>query len=109
MCRQHMHLINEVDFIATLAWRIRHIIKQLARVFNFGARSGINLNQINKTPLINRHAIITHAAWGTGNTRITVQTLRQDTSDGRFTDAARTRKQIGMMQTIIINRINQCL
>ena len=72
VCRQHMHLINQVHFITTLAWRIRDIIKELARVFNFGTRGGINLDQIDKTPLINRHAIITDATWGAGNTGIAV-------------------------------------
>ncbi|CNT61380.1 Uncharacterised protein [Salmonella enterica subsp. enterica serovar Bovismorbificans] len=97
MARQHVDFIDQIDFKATARRRVLDVIQQVAGVFDFGTRSGINLNEIDKTPLLNFLTVIANAARRRGNTGFAVQPLRQQSGDRGFTDAARAGKKICVM------------
>ena len=62
-----MHFVDQIDFKATARWRVLNVIQQVAGIFDFGARGGIDLNQINKAPLFDFAAVIAYAARRRGN------------------------------------------
>ncbi len=67
-----MDFIDQIDLEATAGRRVLHVIQQIAGIFDFGARSGIDLYQIDKAPLFYFTAVIADAAWRGGNTGFTV-------------------------------------
>ncbi|CQA78415.1 Uncharacterised protein [Salmonella enterica subsp. enterica serovar Typhimurium str. DT104] len=97
MARQHVDFIDQIDFKATARRRVLDVIQQVAGVFDFGTRCGVNLNEIDKTPLLNFPTVIANAARRRGNTGFAVQPLRQQPGDRGFTDAARAGKKICVM------------
>ncbi len=109
MRRQHVHFVDQVHLVAAPRRRVLHVIQQLARVFDFGARGSVDFNQIDEAPLVD---LATGRAFPTrirAHATLAIQTARQDTGDGGFTDAARAREQVGVVQTVLIQRIFQRL
>lgn len=45
-----MDFIDQIDLEATAGRRVLDVIQQIAGIFDFGARGGIDLNQIDKAP-----------------------------------------------------------
>ena len=105
--RQHMHFVNQVDLEASTGWRVLHIIQQLPGVFDLGARCRIHLNQINKTALGDFLTGRTSTTRTSANPLLAVQALSQNPGDCRFTNAPGAGEQVGMMQTLFIQSINQ--
>ena len=95
--RQHVHFIDQVDLEAATRRGVLHVIEQIASVFHFGARGGVDLNQIDKTPLLDFPAVIAHAARRGGNPGFAVEAFRQQTGNRGLTDAAGAGKKIGVM------------
>ena len=50
---QHVHFVDQVDLEAPTGRCVLHVFQQLAGVFNLGAAGGVDLDQVNKTPLVN--------------------------------------------------------
>ncbi len=46
MRAQHVHLVDQVHLVAAPGWRVLHVVEQLARVVDLGARSGIDFDQV---------------------------------------------------------------
>ena len=104
-----MYFIDQVHLITPNGRRVLHVFQQFASIFNLGAGGRIYLNQVNKTPFINGGAS-TALATGLGtNPHLTIQAFGQNTSNGRFTHTTGAGKQIGMVQAIMIQRIDQRL
>jgi hypothetical protein len=63
--RQHVHFVNKINFETAARGGVLHVIKQIACIFYFGARSGINFNEIDKAALLNLTAVYRtdHMAW----------------------------------------------
>lgn len=62
-----MHFVDQINFKTTTRWRVLDVIQQVAGIFDFGARGGIDLNQIDKAPLLDFTAVIAYAARRCGN------------------------------------------
>ncbi len=99
VAREHVHFINQINFKAATGGRVLDVIQQVAGIFHFGARGGVDFNQIDKTPLLDFTAVVAHAARRGGDAGFTVQPLRQKTGDRSLADAARTGKQIGVVNS----------
>ncbi|MNR33957.1 hypothetical protein D3C85_1516850 [compost metagenome] len=97
MARQHVDFIDQIDLEATTRRGVLHVVQQVARIFDFGARGGIDFDQIDKTPLLDFPAVITHAAWRSGDPGFAVQAFCQQTGNRGFTDAARAGEKIRVM------------
>src|SRR5699024_10223563 len=50
---KHVYFVNEVHLVASLSGCVLHVVEQLAGVFHLGARSGIDFNQVDESPLVN--------------------------------------------------------
>ena len=50
---EHVHFVDQVDLEAPTGRCVLHVFQQLAGVFNLGAAGGVDLDQVNKTPLVN--------------------------------------------------------
>ena len=57
-----MHFVDQINFKTTTRWRVLDVIQQVTSVFNFGARGGVDFNQIDKAPLLDFTSVIAHAA-----------------------------------------------
>ena len=106
---QHVHLVDQVHLVAAARWRILNVIEQITRVIHLRFGRRINLNQIDKTALVNLDA---GAALTTGfrcDALLAIQRLGQDTGDGRLANTACSGKKIRMMQPPRIEGIDQGL
>ena len=104
-----MHLIDEVDLEATHRRHVLDVVQQLTHIIYTGSRRCVHFNQINTPPLGYFQASIA-AATGYGcNTCLTVQATRKDSCNRGLAHTACPRKKIGMMQPLIIKRIDQRL
>lgn len=45
-----MHFVDEINFETTTRRSVLDVIQQVAGIFNFGARGGVDFNQIDKAP-----------------------------------------------------------
>ncbi len=75
--RQHMDFIDQIDLEAATRRGVLHVIQQIAGIFNFGARGGVDLDQIDKAPLLDLTAVVTHATRRGGDPGFAVQTFCQ--------------------------------
>ena len=48
-----MDFVDEIDLKAAAGRRVLDVVQQIAGIFDFGSRGGVNLNQIDKAPLFN--------------------------------------------------------
>ena len=107
MGREHVYFIDQVDLEAAGRRRVLHIVEQLARIIDLGARGGIDLDQIDAAPGIDAGAAgALTARFGT-DTAFAVQALGQDARHGRLAHAAGAGKQVSMMQTAARQRVAQ--
>ncbi len=97
VARQHMHFVYQVDFEAATGRRVLDVIQQVAGIFNLGTRGGVNLNQIDKAPLLDFAAVVAHAARRRSDAGLAVQPLRQQTGNRGLSDAAGAGKEIRMV------------
>ena len=97
VARQHVHFIDQVDLEAAARRGVLHVIEQIAGIFHFGARGGVDLDQIDKTPLLDLAAVITYAARRGGDPGFAVETFCQQTGNRGLTDAAGAGEKIGVM------------
>ncbi len=67
-----MHFIDQVDLEAAAGRRVLDVVQQIAGIFHFGARGGIDLNQIDKAALFYFATVIADAARRRGNTAFAV-------------------------------------
>ena len=52
MRRQHVHFVDEVDLVAAARRRVLHVLEQLARVVDLGARGGVDFDEIDEAALV---------------------------------------------------------
>ena len=97
VARQHVHFIDQIDLEAAARRGVLHVVEQIAGVFHLGARGGVDLDQIDKTPLLDLTTVVAHAARGGGDPGFAVQTFCQQTGNRGFTDATGAGEKIGVM------------
>ena len=105
---QHVHLVDDIDLVASLGGGIQHVVQQLAGVLDLGAGGGIDLDQIRKAALVQFAA---HQALTAGLDTLAVfavHGLGQNAGDGGLADTASAGKQIGVMQPVEFQRVRQC-
>ena len=104
-----MYFIDQVDLKATSGGRVLHIVEQVAHIVDACSRGGIHFNKINKAPLGNFCATGALATGYRANTGFAVEAFGEDAANGGFAHTASAGKQIGMVQTVIVQGVNQCL
>ena len=81
-----MHFVNQVDLEARSGWCVLYVVQQLSRVFDLGARCGVNLQHIHAATLGNLDATGAHAAWGCSNALLAIETLAMSRANRCLTD-----------------------
>ncbi|MBV6417113.1 MAG: hypothetical protein CMLOHMNK_01750 [Steroidobacteraceae bacterium] len=107
MLREHVHFIDEIHLAAAGRGRVLHVLEQLARVVDLGARRGIDLDQVDEAALVDGPAGRTRTAWFGRHPGLAVQALREDARDGRLADTARAREQERMVHAVVGQRVRQ--
>ena len=46
--REHVHFVDEVHLVAAAGRRVLHVVEQLARVVDLGARGGVDLDEVDE-------------------------------------------------------------
>jgi hypothetical protein len=92
-----MHFIDQIDFEAATRRGVLHVVEQIAGIFNFGTRCGVNLNQIDKAALLNFTAVITLTTGGGSDTGFAVKAFGQQTRNSGFPYSAGAGEEISMM------------
>ena len=93
MRRQHVHFVDEVDLVAAARRRVLHVLEQLARVIDLGARGGVDFDEVDEAALVDLLAGSAGAAGRGGDAGVAVEALRQDARDGGLAHAARAGEQ----------------
>src|SRR5690606_38928801 len=106
---EHVDFVDQVNLEASAGRRILDVLQQLAHILHFSAGGRVNFNQVDKTPFGDYTTSAAGAAGLGRNTRFTVKTFGKDTGNGGLTNPPRPGKQVGMVQTVLIQRIDQRL
>ena len=88
-----MHFIDQVDLKATARRGVLHVVQQIARVFDFSARRGVDFNQIDKAALFDFTAVVAYATWRGGNAGFAIEPFGQQTRNSGLSDAAGAGKR----------------
>ena len=104
---QHVHFVDDIDFVLTGRRRILGVFQHLADVVDTGIGGGIDFQQIDKTAAVDFAATAALAARLAVVRVFTVQAFGQNPRDGGFADPAGTGEQIGMVQAAFIERVFQ--
>lgn len=107
--RQHVHFVDQVDLEAPTAWGVLHIIEQFAGILDLGPAGGVDLDQVDETAFVDFPAHRTGAAWRRGDAGFTVQALGNDPGDRGLAHAPGTGEQVGMVQALVVQGVDQSL
>src|SRR5690606_25997574 len=87
--------------------RVLHVVEQLARVVDLGARSRVDFDQIHETALVDLTAGAAYAARRRRHAGFAVERLRENARDRRFSYAARAGEQKGVMHPSGLQRVDE--
>ena len=105
--REHVHFVDQVDLVAAARRRVLHVVEQLARVIDAGARGGIDLDQIDAAAGIDLAAAGALAAGRRAHAALAVQALGEDARDRGLAHPARTGEQKGVVHAAAGERIGE--
>ena len=106
---EHVHFVDQVDLEAPAARGVLHVVQQFAGVLHLGPARGIDLDQVDEAPFVDLGAHRTGAARRGSDARFTIQAFGNDPRDGGLAHPARTGKQVGMVQPLAVQGIDQSL
>ena len=109
MAGKHVHFVDQVDLEAPTAWRVLHVVEQLAGVFDLGAARGVDLDQVDEAAFVDLTAHRALAARAGSDTCLTVQAFGNDPRNRGLTHPARTGKQVRVVQPLAVQGIDQSL
>ena len=88
--RQHVHFVDDIDFVATHARRVLGVFQHLTNVVNARIGSRIDFHHIHMAACIDLHALCTFATRLTLIGMLTIEAFGQNAGDGGFAHPART-------------------
>ena len=105
--RQHVDFVDQVDLVACARRRILDIVQQLAGILYLGAGGGIHFDQVHAAAFVDLHTTRTLTAGFGTDAGFTIQGFGKNTCNGGLAHAARAGKQVSVVQTIVVQRIDQ--
>ena len=105
--RQHVHFVDQVDLVASARRRVLHVVEQLARVVDLGARGRVDFEQVDETAGVDVDTGRALAARRRRHAGLAVQRLGEDAGDGRLADAARAGEQERVVDAARIERVGE--
>ena len=109
MPREHVHFVDQVHLVAGARGRVGHVVDQFPRVLDLGARGRVHLDQVDAAAFGNFQAARTGAAGRGADAAFAVETAGEDARDGGLAHTAGAGKQIGVVETITVQRMAQRL
>ena len=106
---QHVHFVDQVDLVTPAGRRVLHVLQQLAGIFHLGAAGGVDFDQVDEAAFINLAAHRALAAGRGADAGLAIQALGQDTRDGGLAHPAGAGKQVGMVQALAVQGVDQGL
>ena len=104
-----MYFIDQIYLESAASRRVLHVVEQVTRIVDFRFGCCVNLDQVDKSTLIDFPAGAAGAARLGGDACFTIQRFGKDPGNRRFTDTTSSRKQVGVMQAPGIERIDKRL
>ncbi|MNP54320.1 hypothetical protein D3C76_1488650 [compost metagenome] len=104
-----MHFVDQVDLEAPTARGVLHVVQQFAGVLDLGAAGGVDLDQVDEAAFVDFTAHRTGAARRRCDAGLAVQALGDNTGDGGLAHAPGTGEQVGVVQALIVQGIDQGL
>ncbi|MNS09391.1 hypothetical protein D3C72_408780 [compost metagenome] len=104
-----MHFVDQVDLEAPTARGVLHVVEQFAGIFDLGAARGVDLDQVDKAAFVD---FATHRAFATGgrsDTCLAVKAFGNDPRDGGLADPTGTGEEVGVVQPLAVQGIDQSL
>src|SRR5262245_23222532 len=92
--RQHVHLVDKVDFVAPFGRRIPDVLAQLAYVLDAVVACAVDFDYVEAVAAGNLATVIAHAAWRNCRAFNAVERLCQNSCRRSFATAARANEQI---------------
>ena len=106
---QHMYLVNEVHLEAATGWRVLDVIGEFPHIIHASTGGCVDFDQINKPPFLDFLATGAGSTRRGGNAGFAVQASGQQSANGCFAYAPGTGKQIGVVQPLVVQGVDQCL
>ena len=103
--RQHVHLVDDVNFEAPLRRRVTDVVAQLPHIIDPAVARCVQLNDIETVSAGDLPAIIAFAARRHCRPVDAVERLCQDARRRGFPCPARPDKKVGVGQAILLDRI----
>src|SRR5207247_8873517 len=86
--RQHVHFVDEINFVTTLRRRITNVLAQLAHVLDAIVAGAIDLDHVEAVASGDLAAIVALSAWRDGGSFEALDAFGQHTRGRCFADAA---------------------
>jgi hypothetical protein len=107
MRREHVHFVDQVDLVATASRRVLHVVEQLARIVDLGARSGVHFDQVDEATLVDLATGTANAAWRRRHAGFAIQRLGENARDGGFAYTSRAGEQERMVHSAGLQRVDE--
>ena len=105
--REHVHLVDQVDLVATACRRVLGVVDQVAHIVDAGVACRIDFEQVDKAALVDLHADAANATGLRGRPLLAIQRLGEDPRDRGLADAARAGEEEGVMDASPVQRMRQ--
>ncbi len=102
---EHVHFVDDVNFVATLGRRITNVVAQLAHLLDAVVARAIDLEDVEAVAGGDFLATVAFAAGRNGRAMNAVERLGQNARGRGFADPARPDKKIGVGEPILFDRV----
>ena len=107
--REHVDFVDEVDLVPAAGGRVLHVLEQLARVVDLGARGRIDFDEIDEPAFIDLATGGAFPARGRPRRHFAIEALGEDARDGGLAHAAGAGEEEGVMDAVGGERVGERL
>ncbi|VVD92244.1 hypothetical protein PNO31109_01673 [Pandoraea nosoerga] len=104
---EHVHFVDHVDLEARVSRRVDRLFQQRRHLVDAAVGRCVHFDVVDETALVDGAARLAHPARRCRDPRLAIERLGQNARQRSLADAARTGKQIGVMQTLLLERVRQ--
>ena len=105
--REHVHFVDDVDFVFALGRRVTNVVAQLAHLFDAVVARAVDLEDVEAVAAGDFLAAVADAAGRDGRPVNAVERLGQNARGRGLPDPARADKKIGVREAILLDGILQ--
>ena len=110
MRRKHMHFVDHVDLVAGVGGRVHGALQKLRHFFDRAVARSVDFDVVDESPFVDGAARFTLAAGVRRHASLAVfadavEAFGQNARERGLANAARSRKEIGVMKTIFVEGV----